>query len=71
MDLLKEIEKYVDEDSRPVSEQLSYIKKLGAMMMLSNRLYKDHVISFCGTLIKLYNNCFGVNVNHRHSLIIK
>ena len=41
MDLLKEIEKYTDEDSRPVSEQLSYIKKLGAMMMLSNRLYKS------------------------------
>ena len=56
MDLLKEIKNYVDEDSRPVSEQLSYIKKLGAMMMLSNRLYKDHVVSFCGTLIKLYNN---------------
>ena len=56
MSLLADIDKYSKEDSRPVTEQLAYIKKLGAMMLFSPRLYKDHVIAFCGTLIKLYDN---------------
>jgi len=56
MGLITEIEKYSKEDSRPVEEQLAYIKKLGAIMLFSPRLYKDHVIAFCGTLIKLYDN---------------
>ena len=59
MDLLKEIKEYRDKDDRSVNSQLSYIKQLGFMMMASPRLYKEHVISFCGTLIKLYENLNG------------
>ena len=56
MDLLKEVRDYVDKDDRPVNDQMSYIRQLGMLMMASPRLYKEHVVSFCGTLIKLYNN---------------
>ena len=56
MDLLKEIRDYVNKDDRPVKDQMSYIRQLGMLMMTSPRLYKEHVVSFCGTLIKLYNN---------------
>lgn len=59
MDLLKEIKEYRDKDTKSVEEQLSFIKKLGLLMMTSPRLYKDHVVSFCGSLIKLYENLNG------------
>ena len=56
MDLLKEIKDYCDKDDRPVHNQIAYLKQLGLLMFMNNRLYKDHVISFCGTLVKLYKN---------------
>ena len=56
MDLLKEIKEYKEKDDKSVNQQVSYIKQLGLLMMTSPRLYKEHVVSFCGTLIKLYNN---------------
>ena len=59
MDLLKEIKDYRDKDDKNIQDQLSYIKKLGLLMMASPKLYKDHVVSFCGTLIKLYENLNG------------
>lgn len=59
MDLLKEIKDFRDKDDRSVQSQMSYIKQLGLLMMTSTRLYKEHVVSFCGTLIKLYENLNG------------
>ncbi len=59
MDLLKEIKDFRDKDDRNVQSQMSYIKQLGLLMMTSPRLYKEHVVSFCGTLIKLYENLNG------------
>ena len=59
MDLLKEIKDFRDKDDRSVQSQMSYIKQLGLLMMTSPRLYKEHVVSFCGTLIKLYENLNG------------
>ena len=56
MDLLKEIKDFRDKDDRSVQSQMSYIKQLGLLMMASPRLYKEHVVSFCGSLIKLYEN---------------
>lgn len=59
MDLLKEIKDFRDKDDRNVQSQMSYIKQLGLLMMTSPRLYKEHVVSFCGTLVKLYENLNG------------
>ena len=59
MDLLKEIKEYRDKDDKPVSSQIAFIKQVGLLMMASPRLYKEHVVSFCGTLIKLYENLNG------------
>ena len=59
MDLLKEIKDFRDKDDRSVQSQMSYIKQLGLLMMTSPRLYKEHVVSFCGTLVKLYENLNG------------
>lgn len=59
MDLLKEIKDFRDKDDRSVQSQMSYMKQLGLLMMTSPRLYKEHVVSFCGTLIKLYENLNG------------
>lgn len=54
MKLLKEIEKFIDKDDRTPQQQLSYLKQLGAMMLFSPALYKDHVVAFCGTLLSMY-----------------
>ena len=59
MDLLKEIKDFRDKDDRSVQSQMSYIKQLGLLMITSPRLYKEHVVSFCGTLVKLYENLNG------------
>ena len=59
MDLLKEIKEYRDKDDKSVSQQMTYMKQLGLLMMTSPRLYREHVVSFCGTLIKLYENLNG------------
>ncbi len=59
MDLLKEIKEYRDKDDRDATAQIAYIKQIGILMMASPRLYKEHVVSFCGTLIKLYENLSG------------
>lgn len=59
MDLLKEIKDFRDKDDRSVQSQMSYMKQLGLLMMTSPRLYKEHVVSFCGTLVKLYENLNG------------
>lgn len=56
MDLLKEIKENSSKDSRSPEEQIKYLKQLGIMMFMSSRLYREHVVSFCGTLIKLYDN---------------
>ena len=68
MDLLKEIKEYVENDDRTPSEQLSFIKRQGIMMMASPRLYKDHVVTFCGSLIKLYENLSG-ETKHEKELL--
>ena len=59
MDLLKEIKEYRDKDDKSVSQQMAYMKQLGLLMMTSPRLYREHVVSFCGTLVKLYENLNG------------
>ena len=59
MDLLKEIKEYRDKDYKSVNQQMTYIKQLGLLMMTSPKLYKEHVVSFCGTLVKLYENLNG------------
>lgn len=63
MDLLKEIKEFKNKDEREVKDQLAYIKRLGILMMTSPRLYKEHVVSFCGTLVKLYENLNGEDVS--------
>lgn len=56
MDLLKEIKENSSKDSRSPEEQIKYLKQLGIMMFMSFKLYREHVVSFCSTLIKLYDN---------------
>lgn len=56
MKLLKEIEDYIKKDSRTPQEQLSYVKQLGTIMLFQPRLYREHVIAFCGTLLGMYEN---------------
>ena len=55
MDLLKEVKNYMEKDARTPEQQMAFLKQLLLIMITQNRLYKEHVVSFCGTLLKMYN----------------
>ena len=55
MNIMKEIEKAVNNEERDAANIVANLKKLGIYMFATNSISKDMVVSFCSGLIKVYN----------------
>ena len=55
MNIMKEIEKAVNNEEKDAAHIVANLKKLGIYMFTTNTISKDMVVSFCSGLIKVYN----------------
>jgi len=56
MEILEEIQHRIDSESRSSSELVSTLRQLGTYMFVTGTITKEQVVTFCSSLIKLYNN---------------
>ena len=57
--ILSKIKEKLVQDTRPPQAIYQHIKALGTTMILTNTLSEEQVISFCSSLIKLYERLKG------------
>ena len=54
--LLKELKRRIENESRPPEQLYSSLKQSGAYMFMTNTMNKDLVLSFCAAMLKLFNH---------------
>ena len=57
--LLKELKRRIDAETRPSTELYASLKQSGSYMIVTNTMNKDLVLSFCAAMLKLYENLAG------------
>lgn len=56
MEILEEIQHRIESESRSSSELVSTLRQLGTYMFITGTITKEQVVTFCSSLINLYNN---------------
>ena len=56
MEILDEIQHRIESESRSSGELVSTLRQLGTYMFITGTITKEQVVTFCSSLIKLYNN---------------
>lgn len=56
MEILDEIQHRIESESRLSGELVSTLRQLGTYMFITGTITKEQVVTFCSSLIKLYNN---------------
>ena len=55
-ELLKELRRRVEQETRPSEQLYATMRQLGLQMFLTNTMGRETVLTFCAAMLKLYEN---------------